>query len=44
MKHPVKHLWFPEATVETVAEFRQVAGEMLGADSVMDTPDIRLSR
>jgi len=30
MKHPVKHLRFPEAAVETVAEFRQVAGQMLG--------------
>ena len=40
MKHAVKHLRFPEAAVETVAEFRQVAGQMLGADAMVDTPDI----
>jgi hypothetical protein len=28
MKHPVKHLRFPKAAVETVAKFRQVAGQM----------------
>ena len=40
MKHSVKHLRFPETAVETVAEFRQVAGQMLGADAMVDTPDI----
>ena len=40
MKYAVKHLRFPEAAVETVAEFRQVAGQMLGADAMVDTPDI----
>jgi len=40
MKHPVKHLWLPEAPVEAVAELRQVAGQMLLADAVMDTTDI----
>jgi hypothetical protein len=40
MKHPVKHLRFPRAAVETVAKFRQVTGQMLGADAMMDTPDI----
>ena len=40
MKHPVKHLRFPKAAVETVAEFRQVTGQMLGADPMVDTPDI----
>jgi hypothetical protein len=40
MKHPVKHLRFPKAAVETVAEFCQVTGQMLGADAVVDTPDI----
>ena len=40
MKYPVEHLWFPKAAVETVAKFRQVAGQMLGADAVVDTPDI----
>jgi hypothetical protein len=39
MKHPVEHLRFPEASVETVAKFRRVAGQMLGADAVVDTPD-----
>ena len=37
MKHAVKHLRFPEAAVETVAEFRQVAWQMLGADAMVDT-------
>ncbi len=40
MKHPVKHLRFPEAAVETVAKFRQVAWQMLGADAMLNTPDI----
>ena len=40
MKHSVKHLRFPEAAVETVAEFRQVAWQMLGADAMVDAPDI----
>ena len=40
MKHPVEQLRFPETAVETVAEFRQVAWQMLGADAVMDTPDV----
>jgi hypothetical protein len=40
MKHPIKHLRFPKATVETVTEFCKVAGQMLGADAMVDTPDI----
>jgi len=40
MKHTVEHLRFPEAAVETVAEFRQVTGQMLGAATMMDPPDI----
>ena len=40
MKYAVKHLRFPEAAVETVAEFRQVAWQMLGADAMVDAPDI----
>ena len=40
MKHAVEHLGFPEAAVEPVAEFSQVAGQVLGADAVMDAPDI----
>jgi len=40
MQHPVEHLRFPKAVVETVAKFSQVAGQMLGADAVVDTPDI----
>jgi len=40
MKHAVKHLRLPEAAVETVAEFRQVAGQMFGTDAMVDAPDI----
>ena len=40
MKHSVEHLRFPETTVETVAEFRQVTRQMLGTNAMMDTPDI----
>jgi hypothetical protein len=40
MKHPVKHLRIPEATVEAVTEFRQVTGQVLWADAMMDTPNI----
>ena len=40
MQHPVKHLGFPETSVETVTEFRQVTGQMLGADAMLDAPDI----
>jgi hypothetical protein len=40
MKHTVKNLRFPKAAVKTVAKFRQVAGQMLGADAMVDTPDI----
>ena len=36
----VKHLRFPKAAVETVAEFRQIAGQMLGTDAMVDAPDI----
>jgi hypothetical protein len=42
VKHPVEHLRFQEAAVEAVAEFRQVAGQMLVADAVVDTTDIAL--
>jgi hypothetical protein len=44
MKHPVKHLRFPKAAVETVAELRQVTRQMLGTDAMMDTPDIAFNR
>ena len=40
MKHAVEHLGFPKATVKTVAKFRQVAGQMLGADAMVDAPDV----
>jgi hypothetical protein len=40
MRYPVKHLWFPEATIEAVGEFCQVAGQMLGTDAMVDAPDI----
>ena len=40
MKHPVKPLRFPEAAVEPVAEFPQVTRQMLGADAMVDAPDI----
>ncbi len=42
MKHAGKHLRFPEAAVEAVAELRQIAGQMLGADAMVDAPDIAL--
>jgi hypothetical protein len=37
MKRSVKHLRFPEAAVETVAGFCQVAEQMLGTDAMVDT-------
>jgi hypothetical protein len=40
MKHAVKHLRFPKAAVETVAEFRQVARQMFGTDAMVNAPDI----
>ena len=40
MKHPVEHLWFPEATVEAVTKFRQVPGQVFWADAMMDTTNI----
>lgn len=40
MKHPVEHLWFPEAAVEPVTEFPQIAGQMFGTDAVVDAPNI----
>ena len=40
MKHAVKHLRFPKAPVEAVTEFRQVTGQVLGADAVMDPTNI----
>ena len=40
MKHPVKHLRLPEAAVEAVAEFRQVTGQVLWGDDMMDTANI----
>jgi hypothetical protein len=40
MKHPVEHLRFPEAPVEAVTEFRQVTGQVLWADTMMDTTNI----
>ena len=40
MKHAVKHLRFPKAAVEAIAKFRQITGQMLGADAMVDAPDI----
>lgn len=40
MKHTVGHLRFPKAPVETVAEFRQIKGQMLRADAMMDTTNV----
>ena len=40
MKHAVKHLWFPEAAIETIAESRQAARQMLGTDAMVDAQDI----
>jgi hypothetical protein len=40
MKHAVKHLRFPEAAVEPVAEFPEVAGQMFGTDAMVDAPNI----
>ena len=40
MHHPVEHLRFPEAAVEPVAKFPQVAGQMFGTDTVVDAPNI----
>ena len=40
MKDPVEHLRFPEAPVEAVTEFRQVTGQVLWADTMMDTTNI----
>jgi hypothetical protein len=42
MKHPVKHLRFPESTVEAVTEFRQVTGQVLWTDAMMHTTNIAL--
>ena len=42
MQHPVKHLRFIKAAVETVAGFRRVTGQMLGADPMVDASDISL--
>jgi len=38
MKHPIKHLGFPEAAVETIAEFRQIVGQIFSTGAVMDAP------
>ena len=40
MKHTVEHLRFPEAPVEAVTEFRQVTGQVLWADAMVDAPDV----
>ena len=40
MKHPVKHLGFPEASIETVTKFVQVTGQMLVTDAMIDSTDI----
>jgi hypothetical protein len=40
MQHEIEYLWLPEAAVEPVAEFCQIAGQTLGADTVMHAPDI----
>jgi hypothetical protein len=34
MKHPVKHLGFPEAAIEPVAKFSQITEQMLGAGAI----------
>jgi hypothetical protein len=36
MKHAVEPLRVPETTGETVTKFRQVTGQVLGADAMMD--------
>jgi hypothetical protein len=40
MKHTVEHLRFPEPAVEPVTEFCQIAGQVLGADAMMDATNI----
>ena len=40
MKHPVKHLRFPKAAIEAIAKFRQVPGQILRTDAMMDAPDV----
>ncbi len=40
MKHAVKHLRFPEATVKPVTEFCQITGQVLRADAMMDATKI----
>ncbi len=40
MKHTVEHLRVPEAPVKPVAEFCQVAGQVLRTDAVMDATNI----
>ena len=42
MNHAAKHLWFPEATVEVVTKFRQVTGQMVWTDAIMDATNIAL--
>jgi hypothetical protein len=42
MNHPVEHLRFPEAAVEPVAKFPQVAGQMLGPDAMVNAPILPL--
>ncbi len=40
MKHALEHLRFPEATVEPVTEFCQIAGQVLRADAMMNATNI----
>jgi hypothetical protein len=43
MKRSVKHLRFPKTAIEIAAKFRQIAGQMLGADTKADTPHVPLT-
>ena len=38
--HPVKHLDFPEAAIETVAKFCQITGQVFVTDAMIDSTDI----
>jgi hypothetical protein len=33
--HPVKHLGFPEASIEAVSKFRQITGQALVTDAMI---------
>ena len=38
--HPVKHLGFPEASIEAVTKFAQVTGQVLFTDAMINSTDI----